>query len=180
MIGNLQRFVGVGDDSIWTIWTCCVTCLGHLAALCHLVGRTESILRGSMDDLCDLVLERLGDISREVHIEQHSQFDVLTGVCISVVLLWPRKALTANVEQISWARALDTIDVRIRSCSHTESQPLRCWRGIIGQAYTELQANMPVYEPCQLVKMVLTVDGRTGDSTAPNFLRCEERVPYGL
>ena len=133
-----------------------------------------------MDDLCDLALERLGDISREVHIEQHSQFDVLTGVRISVALLRLRRVLTANVDQISWARALNTIDVRIRSRSHAESDPLRNWRGIIERAYTELQTNIPAYEPCHLVKMVLTVDGRTGGSTAPNFLRRENRVAYGL
>ena len=88
LMGNLQRFIETGDSSgVWTIWTCCVTCLGHLAALCHLISQTESIMRGSMEELCDLTLGKLGNISNEVHIEGYSQFDVLTGVRIPAALL---------------------------------------------------------------------------------------------
>ena len=36
-----------------------------------------------MDDLCDLTLDKLWDLSREVRIEEYSQFDVLTGVRMS-------------------------------------------------------------------------------------------------
>ena len=35
-----------------------------------------------MNDLCDLTLDKLADLSREVHIEVYSHFDVLTEVCI--------------------------------------------------------------------------------------------------
>ena len=81
LLGNLQRFTEVGDSSgVETIWTCCVTCLGHLAALSHLVGQREPTLRGSMNDLCDLTLAKLGDLSREVPVEVYSYFDVLTEV----------------------------------------------------------------------------------------------------
>ena len=81
LMGNLQRFTEVGDSSgVETIWTCCVTCLGHLAALSHLVGQREPTLRGSMNDLCDLTLAKLGDLSREVPVEVYSYFDVLTEV----------------------------------------------------------------------------------------------------
>jgi len=41
-----------------------------------------------MEGLCDLTLDKLGNISSEVHIEEYSHFDVLTGVRISVVLFW--------------------------------------------------------------------------------------------
>lgn len=88
LMGNLPKFVGAGDDSVWTIWTCCVTCLGHLAALCHLVGQMDPTSRSSMGDLCNLALGRLGDLSREVRIEEYSQFDVLTGVRITVLFTW--------------------------------------------------------------------------------------------
>ena len=82
-MGNLQRFVEVGDGSgAETIWTCCVTCLGHLAALSHLVSQRELTLRGPMNDLCDLTLGKLGSLSREMHVEVYSHFDVLTGVRI--------------------------------------------------------------------------------------------------
>jgi len=87
LMGNLQRFIEVDDNrGAWTIWTCCVTCLGHLAALCHLVSQTESTLSGSMEDLYDVTLDKLANLARKVHIEEYSQFDVLTGVRISVVV----------------------------------------------------------------------------------------------
>ena len=86
-MGNLQRFIEVGDISgVETIWACCVTCLGHLAALSYLISQREPTLRGSMDDLCNLTLEKLGDLSNEVHVEEYSYFDVLTEVRIFVVL----------------------------------------------------------------------------------------------
>ena len=81
---NLQRFIEVQDNSgIVTIWACCVICLAHLAALCHLVSPTEPALRSLVDDICDLALEKLADLSREVHMDEYSHFDALTGVRIS-------------------------------------------------------------------------------------------------
>ena len=90
------------------------------------------------------------------------------------------KILTKNADQISWKRALDTIDVRIESRSCDESGSLRYWKGVIGKAYADLQANLPGYEPCLLGSMVMSEDGRTADSGSPNFLLHEEREPYGL
>jgi len=87
-MGSLQLFIEMGDSSgVGVIWTCCVTCLGHLAALCHLISQTEPTLKGSMVGLCDLALDKLANLSYEVHIEEHSYFDVLTGVCGSPVSL---------------------------------------------------------------------------------------------
>ena len=86
---NLQQFIAAEDSSgIGTIWTCCVTCLAHLAALCHRLSQAEPTLRDSMGGLCDLTLDKLGNLSHEVHIEEYSHFDVLTGVGISVIFLW--------------------------------------------------------------------------------------------
>ena len=97
-MGNLERFIQIEDSSgVETIWTCCVTCLGHLAALCHPVSHVVPILRGSMEDLCDLALDKLANLSHEVHIEEYSYFDVLTGVCTLVVLLQIAEALTKSV-----------------------------------------------------------------------------------
>ena len=80
---NLQRFIELGDRSgVETIWTCCVTCLAHLTALSHLISQREPPLKRAMNDLCDLTLGKLADLSREVHIEVYSHFDVLTEVCI--------------------------------------------------------------------------------------------------
>ena len=81
---NLQQFIAIEDSSgVGTIWACCVTCSAHLAALCHLLSQTEPTLKGSMGGLCDLTLDKLGNLSHEVHIEEYSHFDVLTGVRIS-------------------------------------------------------------------------------------------------
>ena len=63
-----------------TVWTCCITCLGHLAALSHLISQTEPTLKGPMDKLCDLTLDRLRNLSHEAHIKEFKHFDVLTGV----------------------------------------------------------------------------------------------------
>ena len=94
-MGNLQRFIKVGDSSgAGVIWTCCITCLAHLAALCHLLSQMEPTSRVSMEDLCDLALDKLGNLSYEVHIEEHSLFDALTGVCTLAGLLRTNKALT--------------------------------------------------------------------------------------
>lgn len=85
LMGNLQWFIKADDISgAETIWTCCITCLGHLAALCHLTGQTEPILRRPMDDLCDLTLAKLANLSHQVYIEEHSHLDVLTGVRVLV------------------------------------------------------------------------------------------------
>ena len=83
---NLDRFITLGDNSgTEIIWTCCVTCLAHLAALCHFICRKEPASSGSMGRLCDLTLEKLANISLEVRIEQYSHFDVLTGVRILAI-----------------------------------------------------------------------------------------------
>jgi len=39
-----------------------------------------------MDDLCNLALAKLVDLSNEVHVEFYSHFDALTGVRILLVL----------------------------------------------------------------------------------------------
>ena len=86
LMGNLEQFIVLEDSSgVETIWTCCVTCLAHLAALCHLICRTEPASSGSMGRLCDLTLEKLANISLEVRIEQYSHLDVLTGVRILAI-----------------------------------------------------------------------------------------------
>ena len=97
LMKNLQRFIEVKDaGGAGMIWTCCITCLGHLAALCHFISQTELTLRGAMDNMCKLALDRLANLSYEAHIEEFTHFDVLTGVCIITVLLQMGEALTKN------------------------------------------------------------------------------------
>ena len=80
---NLQRFTAIGDTGgVATIWACCIICLGHLSALSHLVSQTDPASSALMNDIYGLTLGKLGHLSLEVHIEEYSNFDVLTGVRI--------------------------------------------------------------------------------------------------
>ena len=180
-MGNLERFTTLGDKSgVETIWTCCVTCLAHLAALCHLVGQTESTSSGPMGRLCDLTLEKLANISLEVHIEQYSHFDVLTGVRIVAISLRKAKGLTVDGTQISWKRALDTIDARIGLRTDIESGSLRHWERVIRKVYADLQVGLSGYGPALLVSLALGTDGRSENSSFPNFMLQAERERHGL
>lgn len=86
LMENLQQFIKLEDSNgVGTIWTCCITCLAHLAALYHLISQTEPALKDTMDDFFDLTLVKLGSLSLEVHIEEYSHFDILTGVCIFAI-----------------------------------------------------------------------------------------------
>ena len=180
LMGNLQRFTEIEDASgARMVWACCITCLGHLAALSHLISQTEPTLKGSMDKLCDLALDRLRNLSHEAHIKEFTHFDILTGVRRLVVPLQTSKELTKIADQVSWKRALETIDVRIRLYP-TESESLGYWREVIGKAYTDFQANPLGYGPSQFTSMASSMDGRTEHSDFPNLLEPKEREPYGL
>lgn len=75
----------IGDTGgVGTIWTCCIICLAHLAALSHLMSQKDPASSEPMDGLCDLTLGKLGNLSLEVQIgvEDRSHFDILTGVRI--------------------------------------------------------------------------------------------------
>jgi len=81
---------------------------------------------------------------------------------------------------MSWKRALDTIDLRIGSCSHAESGSLRCWKEAIGDAYVGIQANLLSCGLSLLVSLALSEDGRTEDSNYPNLLIHANREPHDL
>ena len=180
-MGNLRLFIEMGDNSgVETIWTCCVTCLGHLAALSYLIGQREPTLKGSMTNLCDQTLSKLGALSREVHVEEYSYLDVLTEVRIVVCSLRMSEALTTGANKISWKRVLDTIDVRIGLCPQPESESLRYLRGVIGKVRADFQAGIVGCGPSSLVSLLLSADGRTADSKYPNLLLPTERERFGL
>ena len=82
-MGNLQRFASLGDsDGAETIWTCCIMCLAHLAALSHLAGQADPASSASMNRICDLTLDKLVNLSLEARIEGYSDLDVLIRVRI--------------------------------------------------------------------------------------------------
>ena len=179
---NLQRFIEIEDSGgIETIWTCCVTCLGHLAALCHFISHAVPTLRGSMDDLCNLALDKLTSLSHEVRIEEYSCFDVLTAVRILGLLRWMSEALTKDSNQISWKRALDTINVYIGSRPHTESEQLQHWRGVIEKAHTDLHANLLGHGPSSLfLSYDLSAGSWKGGLNYPILILEEEREDSGF
>jgi hypothetical protein len=88
LMKNLQRFITVEDTSgVGTIWSSCIACLAHLAALSHLVSQTNPDSSAYMNGLCNLTLGQLGNLSIEVHVEGdgYSDFDLLIGVRILFV-----------------------------------------------------------------------------------------------
>ena len=90
------------------------------------------------------------------------------------------EVLTAGADQISWKRALDTIDVRIGMCSQAESGSLRYLRGIIWKVHADFHAGLPRRGPSSFALLVLSTDGRTADSKYPNLLLPKERERFAL
>ena len=90
------------------------------------------------------------------------------------------KTLTRGADQISWEKALNTIDVRIGLCSHAENESLRYWRGVIGKVHAGFKAKLLGCRPSPLVLLVMLVDGRTEGSDFPNLALPAGREPYGL
>ncbi|KAF9779632.1 hypothetical protein BJ322DRAFT_1113432 [Thelephora terrestris] len=161
LMENLRQFISLGDTcGVWMVWSCCVICLAHLAALCHFISQTVLALSASMNDLYDRTLDKLGKLSLEVRIEEYSNLDVLTGM--------------------AWKAALDTIDARLGSYLGTENGSLRRWKVVIEGAYFNLRKNLPEYEPNSFVSLVLATDGRSEGSNYPNLVEPKEREPYGL
>ncbi|KAF9779641.1 hypothetical protein BJ322DRAFT_368458 [Thelephora terrestris] len=161
LMRNLEQFVSIGDASgVETIWTCCVICLSHLAALCHFMSQTDTTLSKSTNNLYDLTLEKLCNLSLKVPIESYSHFDVLTGK--------------------SWNTALNTIDARLGSCSDAEKGSLRNWKAVIEKAYEYFRANLPGFGPDSFGSLVLATDGRSENSSFPNLLEPKERERWGL
>ncbi|KAF9783513.1 hypothetical protein BJ322DRAFT_158918 [Thelephora terrestris] len=161
LMRNLEYFSSIGDtNDVETIWTCCVICLAHLAALCHFMSQTDTTSSLFMNHLYDLTLEKLCNLSLKVHIESYSPFDVLTGK--------------------SWNTALDTIDARLGLCSDAEKGSLRNWKAVIEKAYEDFRANLPGFEPTSFDSLVLATDGRSENSSFPNLSEPKERERYGL
>ena len=90
------------------------------------------------------------------------------------------EALIVGVDQISWKRALDTIDVRIGLCSQAESGSLRYLRSIIGKVHVDFQAGILGCGLSSSASLLPLMDGRTADSEYPNLLLHREREPFGL
>ncbi|KAF9779631.1 hypothetical protein BJ322DRAFT_1168073 [Thelephora terrestris] len=161
LMENLEQFISIGDTcGVWMIWSCCIMCLAHLAALCHLMSQEEPALSTPMNGLYDLALGKLCNLSLEVRIEQYSHFDVLTGM--------------------SWKTALDTIEARIGLHAGSENEPLGPWKMTIEKAYADFRENIPAFEPDLFASLVFATDGRPEGSNFPNLIVPTERERYGL
>ena len=58
----------------------CVNCLAHLAVLCDALGRVGPVPHTGLDTLCDSTLERLGELSQDMRMEEYTRLDLLLGV----------------------------------------------------------------------------------------------------
>ena len=81
---------------------------------------------------------------------------------------------------MSWGRALETIDARVRMHLEAESTSLRHWRMVIGKVYVDFQANFLGSKHNSFAACVLSVDGRVDGSTSPNLVMPSERERYGF
>ena len=94
MLSNLQRFQGLGDISgAGIIRSCCINSLAHLAVLCETLRQMGPAPQTELDTLCDSILERLGELTESMRMEEYTRLDLLLGVCIIPLL---QALLTAN------------------------------------------------------------------------------------
>lgn len=79
---NLRRFEDLGDKSgAGAIRSCGIICYAHTIALCEAFGETGSTLPTETEVVCDWGLERLGELSQDMCIEECNRLDLLLGVC---------------------------------------------------------------------------------------------------
>lgn len=161
LMGHLQRFLTLGDSSgAGTIWTCCVTCLAYLAALCHHISRMDATSVASMNRLYGLALEKLGSLSLEIQIEEYSHFDALTVKALKMVL--------------------GIIDARAHLNSDVENGLLEDPGRAIEKAYTNIRNHLPPPGPSSFTSSVLDATDRSECSNFPNLVVEKERERRGL
>ena len=80
LLSNLQRFQELGDKSgAGIIRSSCINCLAHLAVLCETLVQIEAT-RTQLNTLCDLSLEQLCELTRDMRMEEFTRLDLLLGV----------------------------------------------------------------------------------------------------
>jgi hypothetical protein len=81
---------------------------------------------------------------------------------------------------VSWKRALETIDARLKLYPDAEDGSLRRRRNVIGKTYADFEANFPGLGPNSFASLVMAMGSRSGDSGFPNLLVAKERERYGI
>ena len=89
LLRNIRKFLQIGDiQGAEIVQSNCVGCLAHLAVLCDLIGQSEPNSKPEMDAVCDLSLERLGRLTREMSFDGYTYFDLLLRVCRWAGYFW--------------------------------------------------------------------------------------------
>lgn len=82
LLSNLRRFQDLGDKgNAGVIKSSCINCLAHLAVLSEALSKIGPTPQKELDTLCDLTLERLGELAQDMHLEEYTRLDLLLGVC---------------------------------------------------------------------------------------------------
>ena len=85
LLSNMQRFQELRDSSgAGMIRASCVNCLAHLAVLCEALNKVGPTPQMNMDTLCDSTLERLGELARDIRMEEYTNLDLLLGVRMNI------------------------------------------------------------------------------------------------
>lgn len=81
LLFNLRRFQELGDKGgAGVIRSSCVNCLAHLAMLCEVLSKIGPTPRTELDNLCDSILEQLGELAQDMRMEEYTRLDLLLGV----------------------------------------------------------------------------------------------------
>jgi len=138
----------------------CVACLAHLAVLCEVVSRNDPSAEAKMDNLCDSALQRLGTLTSELQFDEYTYLDLLVGE--------------------SWKKSLAVFDARIESLPLEQSEPLRLFRKVVGEAHADFSVGLPGFQPPILYSLATMEDGRTRESKYPSLMSLQARVEFGI
>jgi len=84
MLSNMRRFQELRDSSgAGMIGASCVNCLAHLAVLCETLNKVGPVPQMDLYALCDSTLERLGELARDIRMEEYTHLDLLLGVRVT-------------------------------------------------------------------------------------------------
>jgi len=82
MLFNLRRFQELGDKrGAGVIRSSCIICFAHLSVLYETLGKLEAAPHTELNALCDLALERLCGLVRDMCVGEYTRLDLLLGVC---------------------------------------------------------------------------------------------------
>jgi len=147
----------------------CVDCLAHLAVLCEALSQMEPA-QEQFDTLCDSALERLGELARDMRLEEYTRLDLFLGVRTILQRPGQPTLLMVNVTQESWKKALAVFDARLATIPFEHGTKLRHWKETVEEVYSDFAAQLPGADLPTLAIRVSCEDGRTKGSQYPNLI----------